>query len=371
PPRNDEAQSVTWNFAEQKRAWQDQQTVFPKVRLELIDGDSGTTYAWLAAGRFEPAVVRLPDDDPQTLNGRIAALASLVRDFPTDEGLAHLQALPQKLSLQPKTRLALAEAITVRQPNLQSLAILARESDLGPVVFALLESPAQSAKLLAGVFKDQPYRTQVKLATAMAATPEQSAQLLKLAPPRVLADPLVTGKLKALNHADITRQLEELTRSVPQVDEGLNQLIKDRLAGFASKGGNAPQGEQLFQTHCAVCHRIGVRGNLVGPQLDGVGARGVERLLEDILDPNRAVDPAFRMHFVKLNNGEVTGGLLRREQDDALIIADVAGQEHAVKKSEIAEHQESPFSLMPAGMNDLLAGQPLNDLLAYLLERKQ
>ncbi|WP_009964092.1 PVC-type heme-binding CxxCH protein [Verrucomicrobium spinosum] len=371
PPRQDRALPVAWTFSRQKEALKALGQALPRVYLELVDGDSGTAYAWLATGRFTPQPVAYPDDDAQTLNRRIASLAQLVRDFPTPHGVSQLQKVVAPTgSLAPATRALIAEALVTAQPSLQPLAALAREAELAPLVFSLLTQPSQTAALLDKAFKEQPYRTQVKLATAMAATPEQSSQLLKLAPPRVLADPVVTGKLQALNLADITRRLDEITRALPPVNAGLDEMLKSRLTAFTRERGNAAAGEQLFQTNCAVCHRIGVKGNLVGPQLDGIGARGAERLLEDILDPNRAVDPAFRMHFVKKRDGGVLGGLLRREQDDQLIFADAAGQEHAVKKADIAEDQESPYSLMPMGLNEVLAGQALNDLLEYLLARK-
>ena len=43
---------------------------------------------------------------------------------------------------------------------------------------------------------------------------------------------------------------------------------------------------------------------MVGPQLDGVGTRGLERLIEDVLDPNRNVDPAFRASHVTLEGAD-------------------------------------------------------------------
>ena len=56
------------------------------------------------------------------------------------------------------------------------------------------------------------------------------------------------------------------------------------------------------------------QGGVVGPHLDGVGNRGLERLIEDVLDPSRNVDPSFRYSTVSLKNGEVFSGLQRREE---------------------------------------------------------
>ena len=44
----------------------------------------------------------------------------------------------------------------------------------------------------------------------------------------------------------------------------------------------------------------GGKGNRIAPQLDGIGSRGLERLLEDTLDPRRIVDQAFRTSVLTL-----------------------------------------------------------------------
>jgi putative heme-binding domain-containing protein len=210
----------------------------------------------------------------------------------------------------------------------------------------------------------------VKLATALAGTPVGAEKLLTLAPARVLADPLVSGKVKALNAPTIAKRLSEVTANLPPTNEAAKPLIAARLKSFATAQPDEKNGQQVYLINCAICHRIGVTGNLVGPQLDGIGARGAERLLEDLLDPNRAVDPAFRLHFVKQKNGNLMTGLFRREQDGVQYFADAAGQEHAIPKADITEDQISEFSLMPAGFGDLIPEKDLHDLLAYLLARK-
>ena len=76
------------------------------------------------------------------------------------------------------------------------------------------------------------------------------------------------------------------------------------------------------------------------------------------------------LHILKLKDGNVTTGLVRREQDGALVYADVTGQEHSVPKGDVTGDDVSPFSLMPSGLGEVLTEQQLHDLLAYLLERK-
>ena len=111
--------------------------------------------------------------------------------------------------------------------------------------------------------------------------------------PLGVAEPVPGFAAGALNDASLTKQLTEITANLPPQNDAVNALIAARLKSYDPAKADEARGKAVFTATCSVCHRISVLGNLVGPQLDGIGARGAERLLEDILDPNRAVDPAF------------------------------------------------------------------------------
>src|SRR5262249_994216 len=49
--------------------------------LEIVDGDTGGAYAWIAVGRFEPEVVPMPATEPRAIEQRKIMLAQMVRDF--------------------------------------------------------------------------------------------------------------------------------------------------------------------------------------------------------------------------------------------------------------------------------------------------
>ena len=363
PPRSDVAKNVTWDLSQSKSKC---------VLIEITDGDNGSAYAWLAAGGFSPEVVSISDLNGSADDKRVRALSSLAPMVGSGEAFTLLEHLPHKAAFSADTREALARALNVRSETIlfAPFTDMARDAELAPLVFAVLESRDGSENLLRDFFKAAPQRSQLKLASALAGNTQSAYRFLLLAPPRVLADPLITGKVKALGDATLTKQLGELTAKLPPQSDALNKLIAARLKSFDRAKVDVKKGEIIFTATCTICHRIGVRGNLVGPQLDGIGARGAERLLEDILDPSRAVDPAFRLHFVKQKNGELLGGILRREDGDSLVFADAAAQEHSVPKAQIVEDQVSEFSLMPAGFGDVFSEEQLHDLIAYLLERK-
>ncbi len=109
----------------------------------------------------------------------------------------------------------------------------------------------------------------------------------------------------------------------------------------------------------------------MGPNLDGVGIRGVDRILEDLLDPNRNVDGAFRTTRIVTTDGKIVSGLVLREEGQVLVLADAQGKEVRVPASEIDERSVSPLSLMPANVSDQIPETDLPHLLAYLLTQKQ
>ena len=115
--------------------------------------------------------------------------------------------------------------------------------------------------------------------------------------------------------------------------------------------------------------RKGGQGGNIGPQLDGIGNRGVERLVEDILDPNRNVDVAFRYSIVKLKNGQTVLGLKRREVGQSIVFADVAGVESSIAKADIASQEETTRSLMPEAFGQAIPQEDFRDMLEFLLTK--
>ena len=105
----------------------------------------------------------------------------------------------------------------------------------------------------------------------------------------------------------------------------------------------------------------------MGPQLDGVGNRGLERIVEDVLDPSRNVDPAFRPSLITLKDDTSITGLPRREAGEVLVFVDSTGKEITVPKKEIVERRESQLSLMPSNFGEALSAAEFYDLMAFLL----
>ena len=189
---------------------------------------------------------------------------------------------------------------------------------------------------------------------------------------RLLQENRVAGPLAGLGIPDLNERLATLLKGLPPADQAIQNLIAQRRGGFHPTTDPAALkvGAKLFEANCAACHQIAKQGGKVGPQLDGVGARGVDRLLEDILDPSRNVDQAFRSTILGLKDGQVVSGLLLKEEGEVIVIANAEGKEVRVPKMDVEEKVISPLSPMPANFAERVSAEDFNRLLAYLLSRK-
>jgi putative heme-binding domain-containing protein len=156
-------------------------------------------------------------------------------------------------------------------------------------------------------------------------------------------------------------------KAAPQPE--IDALIKSRLAAFASTKPDPAQGEAVFKTQCAACHQIKGQGGLIGPQLDGIGSRGPDRLMEDILDPNRNVDIHFRLHTLKQHDGTTLTGFVRGEVGQVIVLVDAAGNEQRIAKGDIAEDTELAQSIMPPAFGQLIEPATFNHLVGWLLKQ--
>jgi putative heme-binding domain-containing protein len=223
------------------------------------------------------------------------------------------------------------------------------------------------------LLKTTPWRIQTKLAEAMAGSKVAAGQLVEAAPPRLLTVPSVAQKLNAVADSKLKARIAERTKNLPSAADELIPVINARRKAFErlrdGKKTDVEAGKVVFTKHCSACHQLGGIGKQIGPQLEGLKNRGAERLCEDLLDPNRAVDPNFRRHLFTMADGTATSGLIRRDEGQAVVIVDPEGREKTLVKSEIEEREETGLSLMPTGYDKLLTEDEFAHLLAWLLEK--
>ncbi len=280
-------------------------------------------------------------------------------------------------------RLAAVTALTALDAG-KAVPVLARFLNDGSDKLAIREKAAQALgglnradanDQLVKAFAAAPARLQTAMAVAMVNNALGAEALLSAvetgkASARLLQDKVVQTRLNDRKLPKGAERVAALTKGLPSADANLLKLLTGRRDGFTRAKLDIAQGKLVFIKNCAICHQIGNEGTKIGPQLDGIGGRGLERLLEDVLDPNRNVDAAFRTTIVTLTDGKRISGLSLREEGEILVMADDKGKEIRIAKKDIDEKRLSPLSPMPANVAEIIPEKDFHDLMAYLLTQR-
>ena len=193
------------------------------------------------------------------------------------------------------------------------------------------------------------------------------------APPRCSCSPSSSTTASPPRRSpDLEKRVKQLTRGVAAPKDELDKLIAAaprRLRRPPSPIRRAG-GERSSRRTAPQCHQVDGKGGVVGPQLAGVSKRGVDRLIEDILDPNRNVDPAFRYSNVILKDTTLITGLQKREEGETLVFVDTTGQGSHGPEGGDQERIESRLSLMPANFAEIIPPEEFNNLMAFLMASK-
>ena len=282
-----------------------------------------------------------------------------------DLRLAAIDALPAIMggrAVAPLGRVAAAseEPLPVRQKAVQALAALNSAEARAELVTRLQSAPQALA---------------VVIAVGLASTKEGGEALLGAvetgkAPRRLLLDKGVEGRLRAGKSQALVDRMEKVTKDLPAEDPRIVDLLQTRRKGFAAAKPDPSRGAELFAKTCAGCHKIDGKGQKVGPELDAVWSRGLDRLLEDVLDPNRNVDQAFRATLIKTNDDRVISGLVLREEGALLVVQEAADKETKVAVKDIQQRVLSQLSPMPGNVVDALPEADFYDLIGYLLQQR-
>ena len=157
----------------------------------------------------------------------------------------------------------------------------------------------------------------------------------------------------------------------PLLTEEAAKALDAKFAKFtalAPKGD--PQAGKALSALCMACHQIGNAGGQIGPNLSGAGAMGLEAVLRNILTPNAAMEPGYRIYRVEMKNGDLIDAFFVSEDKDAVVIRQAGLPDRRVPKADIRSTKFIRRSLMPEGLLDALQDKQVADLLAYLMTLK-
>lgn len=148
------------------------------------------------------------------------------------------------------------------------------------------------------------------------------------------------------------------------------QKLIDDFQGALALSGEAAAGRKIYQERCASCHRLEGQGFALGPDLVSVRNSGKEKLLVNILDPNREVAANFVAYLVETADGESYLGLVANETAGAVTVRQAFGKENVLPRAMVRKIQSQNQSLMPEGLEAGLSAQDLANLLEFISTAK-
>ncbi len=141
-------------------------------------------------------------------------------------------------------------------------------------------------------------------------------------------------------------------------------LAKFQPALLAS--GDVARGLEHFRSRCMACHRAGVEGVAVGPDLITVKAKGRDALLTAIVEPHKEVASQFIAYTVNTKEGQTLMGLITQDDASSLTVKMMGGAEINIPRASVKGSSSAGQSLMPEGLEAGLSVQDMADLLSFI-----
>jgi putative heme-binding domain-containing protein len=164
----------------------------------------------------------------------------------------------------------------------------------------------------------------------------------------------------------------------PAFDAALaaNEAKKERMTAIAAaaRQGDPAAGRLVYESGkgaCIACHKVGDKGNEIGPNLTKIGGIRAEReLVESILFPSYNIARDYDLNSFQLTDGSSVLGLIQARSAEGVTVKEASGQSRLLPNEAIASSAQLTTSLMPAGLDGMLSEKELADLVAYLRSLK-
>ncbi len=145
--------------------------------------------------------------------------------------------------------------------------------------------------------------------------------------------------------------------------------IQEALTQVGAFKGDPALGEAIFvKAACMTCHTVSPDQSPKGPYLGSIAnIYRRDELAKAILEPNASIAQGFASHILSLKDNRVLMGFITNESADEVTLRDMTSQEHTLKKSEIAQRNTLPTSIMPPGLMNAFTVKEFASLLDYIV----
>jgi putative heme-binding domain-containing protein len=131
------------------------------------------------------------------------------------------------------------------------------------------------------------------------------------------------------------------------------------------------QGKAIFASaQCYKCHRMGVQGGILGPDLTAAGGRfNVKDLLASIIEPDKEISDQYgATQFLTVDGRVVIGRVINMNGNQLQVLTNMLDPSALarVNRDDIETTRPSKTSMMPSGLLDTFNDDEIADLIAYL-----
>lgn len=183
------------------------------------------------------------------------------------------------------------------------------------------------------------------------------------------------------NVSDATKQKIAKVLEAPKVDaqeseqrpfvkkwtvEELLPIVSD-----STRKANFESGKSVFATaQCYKCHRMGIQGGILGPDLTGAGGRfSPKDLLTAIIHPDQTISDQYgATQFLTADGKLIVGRVVNMSGQKLRVMTNMLDPSSLteVNRGDVEVTRPSKTSLMPAGLLDSFNDDEIADLVAYL-----
>jgi putative membrane-bound dehydrogenase-like protein len=165
-------------------------------------------------------------------------------------------------------------------------------------------------------------------------------------------------------HKEVAQDAARLFAVTP---ESTRESVIAEFRNALSLQGTATRGQKSFQERCASCHRAGSEGFALGPDFVTIRNTGKEKLLVNILDPNREVAPQYIAYSIETKAGDTLVGIIAHETATGFTVRQAFGREDRIVRAQVQRMDSQKQSLMPEGLEAGLTPQDMADLLEFIM----
>jgi len=149
------------------------------------------------------------------------------------------------------------------------------------------------------------------------------------------------------------------------VDDLLETVANDeRVPSFE-------QGKEVFAAaQCYKCHRMGVQGGILGPDLTAAGGRfNVKDLLVSMIEPDKEISDQYgATQFLTEDGRVIIGRVVNMSGNTLRVMTNMLDPSSlaSVNRDEVEATRQAKTSMMPSGLLNTFTEEEIADLVAYL-----